>query len=154
MRDVYRPVTKRMDRQGGHGRRRSRCQQKASLKDNHNQRPTHCHPSSSLLSLSAPVSRFLVFFSTLFTHMHPFRCGFTSHRKTHVARLQFCGSWMYNTVSVFVCVALLIAMSIFCPLCDCPPTQQWKNKICKCQKTMNKVLEICVCGIPDQNITF
>lgn len=27
-----------------------------------------------------------------------------------------------------VCVALFIAMSFFfCPLCNCPPTQQWKN---------------------------
>lgn len=118
-----------MDRQGGHGRRRSHCQQKASLKDNHNHPPTHCQPSFSLLtvSLSASVSWFLVFFlhcllTCILSDVVLWAIGRV------LSQLQFCGSWMYNTVSVFVCVALLISMSIFCPLCDCPPTQQWKKE--------------------------
>lgn len=55
-----------MDNQGGHGRRRSCCQQKSSLNDNHNEPPTHCQLSSSLLTVS--LSALCLMISCSFLH--------------------------------------------------------------------------------------
>lgn len=111
----------------------------------------------SSLSLFQPLSHDFLFFPPLFTRMRPSRCDifrFTSLRTTLGSQSQLCGSWMYNTCSVFVCVSLLIAISIFCPLYGCPSEQQWGKKISKCQRTMKNVLEICAWEILGQNIKY
>lgn len=97
---------------------------------------------------SASVSWFLLFFSPLFVHMHHFRCAFMSHRGTLVSRLQFCGSWMYNTVSVCLCLCLSVSVWLCWSLClfsahSVIVHQHNNGKTKKCQRTMNKALEIC-----------